>query len=48
MIEGDPENLENATLYQDAYKFDDNLQNLCQLQVLKDRVRCGKSFYKLS
>jgi len=49
-IEGDPENLENATLYQDAYKFDDNLQKSYApiTSVEKIEVGYGKSFYKLS
>ena len=49
-IEGDPENLENATLYQDAYKFDDNLNRAYApiTSVEKIEVGFGKSFYKLS
>ena len=49
-IEGNPENLENATLYQDAYKFDDNLNAAYApiTSVEKIEVGYGKSFYKLS
>jgi hypothetical protein len=49
-IEGDPENLENATLYQDAYKFDDNLNAAYApiTSIEKIEVGYGKSFYKLS
>jgi len=49
-IEGDPENLENATLYQDEYKFDSNLNKAYApiTSIEKIEVGFGKSFYKLS
>ena len=49
-VEGDPENLDTATLYQDAYKFDKNLQRSYApvTSVEKIEVGYGKTFYKLN
>ena len=48
-IEGDPENLENATLYQDEYKFGEINKAYAPItSVEKIEVGYGKTFYKLS
>ena len=49
-IEGNPENLDNATLYQDEYKFDSNIKKAYApiTSVEKIEVGYGKTFYKLS
>ena len=49
-IEGDPENLENATLYQDEYKFGGDIKKTYApiTSVEKIEVGYGKTFYKLS
>ena len=49
-IEGDPENLNTATLYQDAYKFDKNFYRSYApiTSVEKIEVGYGKTFYKLN
>ena len=49
-ISGNPENLEYATLYQDAYKFDSRIQKAYApiTSVEKIEVGYGKSFYRLS
>ena len=49
-IEGDPENLENATLYQNEYKFGGGINKAYApiTSVEKIEVGYGKTFYKLS
>jgi hypothetical protein len=49
-IEGDPDNLDGATLYQDAYKFDSNIQKsyVPVTSVERIEVGYGKTFYKLN
>ena len=49
-IEGDPDNLDGATLYQDAYKFDKNIQKsyVPITSVERIEVGYGKTFYKLN
>ena len=49
-VSGDPENLDTATLYQDAYKFDSNIQKAYApiSSVEKIEVGYGKSFYRLN
>ena len=48
-IEGNPENLENATLYQDEYKFGGINRAYAPItSVEKIEVGYGKTFYKLS
>jgi hypothetical protein len=48
-IQGDPENLENATLYQDEYKFGGINKAYAPItSVEKIEVGYGKTFYKLS
>ena len=49
-IVGDPENLDNATLYQDEYNFDSNVKKAYApiTSVEKIEVGYGKTFYKLS
>jgi len=49
-IEGDPINLDGATLYQDAYKFDNNIQKsyVPITSVERIEVGFGKTFYKLN
>ena len=49
-IEGDPDNLDGATLYQDAYKFDNNIQKsyVPITSVERIEVGFGKTFYKLN
>ena len=49
-IEGNPENLENATLYQDQYDFGTNIKNAYApiTSVEKIEVGYGKTFYKLN
>ena len=49
-VVGDPENLDTATLYQDAYKFDKNIQRSYApiTSVEKIEVGYGKTFYKLN
>ena len=49
-ISGDPENLDTATFYQDAYKFDKNINRAYApiTSVEKIEVGYGQSFYKLN
>ena len=49
-IEGNPENLDTATLYQDAYKFDDKIRKSYApiTSVEKIEVGFGQSYYKLN
>ena len=49
-IEGDPENLDTGTLYQDSYKFDDKINKAYApiTSVEKIEVGFGKTFYKLN
>jgi hypothetical protein len=49
-ISGDPENLDSATLYQDAYKFDNNIRKSYApiTSVEKIEVGYGQSYYKLN
>ena len=49
-IQGDPENLKNATLYQDEYKFGTNIRKAYApiTDVEKISVGYGKTYYKLS
>ena len=48
-IEGNPENLENATLYQDQYKFGSNINKAYApvTDIEKISVGFGQTFYKL-
>jgi len=49
-VVGDPANLDGATLYQDAYKFDDNIQKsyVPITSVERIEVGFGKTYYKLN
>ena len=49
-IEGDPDNLDGATLYQDSYKFDKNINRSYApiTSVEKIEVGYGKTYYKLN
>ena len=49
-VEGDPDNLDGATLYQDAYKFDKNINRSYAPITSVERIEVGygKTYYKLN